>query len=94
MTRTISESMDQTNVLNEGLINFDMRELAAYVAKEDNRIKNICESLEFNMEPDFSNVSVDRVNKLYSIKEGNETLKIFLKKSLIENMDNYFRYRF
>jgi len=93
MTKTISEGYNQ-NVLNEGLITFDMRDLAEYVSREDDRIKTICESLEFNIQPDFSNVSVDRVNRLYSIKEGNETLKIFLKKSLVENMDNYFKYRF
>ena len=29
---------------------------------------------------DLSNVEIDRYNKLCSIKEGNETLKLFLKK--------------
>lgn len=98
MTKTISEGLElngtSKSVLNEGLIPFNMNELAAYVAHEDKRIKAISESLEFNIADDYSNVNIDRVNKFYSIKEGNDTLKIFLKKSLIEDMDNYFRYRF
>lgn len=94
MTKTISESYDSRNVLNEGLMTFDMRELSDYVTHTDKRIKNICESLEFNIADDFSNVNVDRMNQLISIKEGNETLKLFLKKSLVEDMDNYFKFRF
>jgi hypothetical protein len=93
MTRTISESYDN-NVLNEGLINFNMADLAEYVTKEDRRINAICESLNFNINEDYSNVEVDRANKLLSIKEGNETLKLFLKNSVVSNMDNYFKYRF
>lgn len=98
MTKTISEGLEMNgasnSVLNESLIPFDMRELASYVAHEDKRIKAISESLEFNIADDYSNVNIDKVNRFYSIKEGNDTLKIFLKKSLIEDMDNYFKYRF
>lgn len=98
MTKTLSEDFNpyfqQNNTLNEGLINFNMNELAEYVANEDNRINAICESLGFNIESDYSNVDIDRINHLYSIKEGNETLKLFLKNSVINDMDNYFRYRF
>ena len=94
MTRTISESYNPMSSLNEGLITFDMKDLAGYVTQNDKRIKTICESLEFNMARDMSNVSIDRRNQLISIREGNETLKLFLKKSLMEDMDNYFRMRF
>lgn len=96
MTKTLSESMklEQNGILTEGLINFSMADLAEYVTREDNRISAICESLGFDMNSDFSNVDVDRRNKLISIKEGNETLKLFLKNSVVNNMDNYFKYRF
>lgn len=96
MTKTLSESarLEQNGILTEGLINFSMADLAEYVTREDNRISAICESLGFDMNNDFSNVDVDRRNKLISIKEGNETLKLFLKNSVVNNMDNYFKYRF
>ena len=96
MTKTLSESarLEQNGILTEGLINFSMADLAEYVTREDERINAICESLGFDMESDFSNVDVDRKNKLISIKEGNETLKLFLKTSVVNNMDNYFKYRF
>ena len=79
MTKTISESYNpyEKNVLNESMINFNMNDLASYVMQEDERIEAICESLGFNIERDLSNVEIDRYNKLCSIKEGNETLKLF-----------------
>lgn len=96
MTKTISESMrlNQNGILTEGLINFNMSDLAEYVTREDKRINSICESLGFSLNEDFSNVDIDRKNKLISIKEGNETLKLFLKNSVVNDMDNYFKYRF
>lgn len=94
MTRTISEGYNPTSALNESMITFNMKDLAAYVTHNDKRIKSICESLEFNLASDLSNVDIDRRNQLISIKEGNETLKLFLKNTLLEDMDNYFRMRF
>jgi len=90
MTKTLSEAYSP-DVLNEGLITFNMRDLAEYVTHTDKRIKNICESLEVHLAEDYSNVLIDRKNELMNIKDGNNTLKLFLKKSLLENMDNYFR---
>lgn len=93
MTKTLSEGYNP-NILNESMVNFNMNELAQYVMQEDKRIEAICESLGFNIERDLSNVEIDRYNKLCSIKEGNETLKLFLKNSVVNNMDNYFKLRF
>ena len=96
MTKIISESYNGYNngTLNESMISFRMSDLAEYVAREDERINAICESLGFNMYDDYSNVDIDRYNKLMSIKEGNETLKIYLKNSVVNNMDSYFKLRF
>ena len=91
MTKTISEGSQSNDVLNESMIIFNMADLAEYVTREDQRINAICESLEFPIAGDYSNVNIDRANQIMSIKEGNETLKIFLKNSVVKNMDNYFR---
>lgn len=94
MTKVISESYGGVPLNESSIVTFNMKDLAAYVAENDKRIKAICESLEFNLESDYSNVEIDRLNKFYSIKEGNETLKLFLKQSVIDDMDNYFKFRF
>lgn len=93
MTKVISESKN-INTLNENMVTFNMQDLMKYVTTQSKRIQTISEQLEFAINEDYSNVNYDRINHLVSIKESNETLKLFLEKSLIDEVDDYFLNRF
>lgn len=89
MQKVISESANGS-ALNEGMISFDMRDLMSYVTTQSKKIQTITEQFEFSINEDMSNVDYDRMNKLVSIKEGNDTLKLFLEQSIVNDIDDFF----
>ena len=67
-----------------------MKDLLKYITDTSKQVQELSESFEMNVNRDMSNVSLDEQHML-SIKEGNDTLKIFLEESLKNEIDSYFR---
>jgi hypothetical protein len=101
MGRVVSESQQEygnsATSLNEcGTITmFDMNQMLKYVTKQSKKVQAITESFEFGINDDMSNVSYNQRNRLLSIKEGTDTLKVFLENSLVDEIDDYLsKFRF
>jgi len=80
--------------LNENanpIITFDMRQLLQYVTETSQQVKTLSENFEMEIKKDMSNVSLDQKNKMLSIKEGNDVLKVFLENSIKNELDSYFK---
>lgn len=98
ITRKLSENMElipseerAKQILTEGtMINFNMKELLSYITESSKQVKELSESFEMGINKDMSNIALDEHNML-SIKEGNDTLKVFLEESLKKEIDSFIK---
>lgn len=91
MTKKLSESLsvlDESDVsTNQStIITFNMSELAQYITETSQQVKQLMENFEF---AGSDGISIEDNNKILALKEGNETLKIFLEKNVTNEINDY-----
>lgn len=82
-----SISVDE-KVLNEGVLTpYNAGDLLKFVTESSQNVKDVVDAFGFKF--DINNVSYGK-DQMLSIKENNETLKIFLEENLKSELDDYY----
>jgi hypothetical protein len=89
----VREDVDFTSkqVLTEDtsiLTPFNANELLKFVTEKSDNVQSLAESVGFDL--NNSSTSFNKKDQMLSLKEGNETLKVFLESSLKAELNNFY----
>ena len=86
----LTESLN-SNYLEEGkIVQFDPKEMLQFIVNKSDNIKYLSESFGFDY-TDINSMDIDNDSQMLSIKQSNETLKVFLGESIKKNLNDFYK---
>ena len=85
-----NEMNERVKVLQEGILTpYNASEMLNYVVNNSDNVAQLAEMYGFEIQSNLDGVSIDD-KQVLSIKEGNETLRVFLEDSIKGDLDDYY----
>lgn len=91
VTNAMYEQDDERlKVINEGILTpYNASDMLNYAINMSSNVNEMAELYGFDIRSDLDGVSIDK-NKVLSIKEGSETLRIFLEENIKNDLDDFY----